>query len=134
MGYRCLAYGIERAYERDIYIYIYIYNFIYVSICMCMYICVCLFVYMYICIFLYNNCIRNNVGTDKVRDFIQLLLVSFFGELSGLDGIYSCLVSEYQDKCRELPEQAAINALYLLTSFISTFHLLCSFLQTIISL
>ena len=25
--------------------------------------------------------------TDKVRDFIQLLLVSFLGELSGLDGI-----------------------------------------------
>ena len=27
------------------------------------------------------------LGTDKVRDFIQLLLLSFFGELSGLDGI-----------------------------------------------
>ena len=28
------------------------------------------------------------LGTDKeVRDFIQLLLVSFLGELSGLDGI-----------------------------------------------
>ena len=27
------------------------------------------------------------LGTDKVRDFIQLLLVSFFRELSGLDGI-----------------------------------------------
>ena len=39
------------------------------------------------------------LGTDKVRDFIQLLLVSFFGELSGLDGIWSCLVNEYQDKC-----------------------------------
>ena len=25
------------------------------------------------------------LGTDKARDFIQLLLVSFFGELSGLD-------------------------------------------------
>ena len=27
------------------------------------------------------------LGTDKVRDFIKLLLVSFFGVLSGLDGI-----------------------------------------------
>ena len=27
------------------------------------------------------------LGTDKVRDLIQLLLVSFLGELSGLDGI-----------------------------------------------
>ena len=27
------------------------------------------------------------LGTDKVRDFIQLLFVSFLGELSGLDGI-----------------------------------------------
>ena len=27
------------------------------------------------------------LGTDKVRDFIQLLLVSFLGKLSGLDGI-----------------------------------------------
>ena len=27
------------------------------------------------------------LGTDKVRDFIQLILVSFLGELSGLDGI-----------------------------------------------
>ena len=47
--------------------------------------------------------------TDKVRDFIQLLLFSFFGELCGLEGIQSCLVSEYQDKCMELYEQAAIN-------------------------
>ena len=27
------------------------------------------------------------LGTDKVSDFIQLLLVSILGELSGLDGI-----------------------------------------------
>ena len=27
------------------------------------------------------------LGTDKVRDFIQLLLVSFLGELSDLDGV-----------------------------------------------
>ena len=45
-----------------------------------------------------------------MRDFIQLLLFSFFGELCGLEGIQSCLVSEYQDKCMELYEQAAINA------------------------
>ena len=51
------------------------------------------------------------LGTDKVRDFIQLLLASFLGELSGLDDIQSCLVSEYQDKCMELHKQAAINAM-----------------------
>ena len=28
-----------------------------------------------------------NARADKVRDFIQLLFVSFLGELSGLDGI-----------------------------------------------
>ena len=27
------------------------------------------------------------LGTDKVREFIQLLLISILGELRGLDGI-----------------------------------------------
>jgi hypothetical protein len=55
------------------------------------------------------------------------ILVSFLGELSGLDGIQSCLASEYQDKCRELHEQAAINApryiLYILYNYIIIFYM-----------
>ena len=50
----------------------------------------------------------SQAGADTNRP--QLLLVSFLSELSGLDGIQSCLVREYQDKCRELHEQAIINA------------------------
>ena len=47
---------------------------------------------------------------NGVSDVIHLLVVSFLGELSGLDDIQSFLVSEYLDKCKELHEQAAINA------------------------
>ena len=49
--------------------------------------------------------------TDRDRDFVRLLqVISFLGELNCADGIKSCLVDEYQDKCYGLHEQATINA------------------------
>ena len=48
--------------------------------------------------------------TDRDRETSFIASISFLGELSCVDGIQSCLVNEYQDKCRGLHEQAAINA------------------------
>ena len=49
--------------------------------------------------------------TDRDRDFVRSFqVITFLGELICVDGIKSCLVYEYQDKCWGFHEQAAINA------------------------